>query len=88
MVRESDDRDEKRIVIDLADSPTVRIGSLDVGVAEGVIAFDVTGVIDDMEDGRLDELNDSKLRPVEVHFLVEDDSEATTEPARASDSEE
>lgn len=87
MERDSDEREDERIVIDLMDSATVRIGSLDVGVAEGVIAFDVTGVIEDPQDGRLDDLRDSRLRPVEVHFVVEDDG-GTTDRAVARDSEE
>ena len=63
---------EKRIVINFADTADLNIESLDVGVANGIIAFDITGTISNVPADRLDDLRNKELTPAELVFAVTD----------------
>ncbi|MFH5802114.1 hypothetical protein [Haladaptatus sp. CMAA 1911] len=59
-------------VVRLEEQPELELDTLDVGVEENVIAFDITGTIRDLDDNLLAELTDSTLRPTEIHFTTDE----------------
>lgn len=61
---------EERIIINFADTANLDIKTLDVGIADGVIAFDITGTVSDVPADRLDDLRDKELTPAELTFTV------------------
>lgn len=61
---------EERIIINFADTANLDIKILDVGIADGVIAFDITGTVSDVPADRLDDLRDKELTPAELMFTV------------------
>lgn len=61
---------EERIIINFADTANLDIKTLDVGIADGVIAFDITGTVSDVPADQLDDLRDKELTPAELTFTV------------------
>ena len=60
------------LVVHLEEQPELELDSLDVGVEEDVIAFDITGTIRDIDDDLLAELANETLRPTEIHFTTDE----------------
>lgn len=60
-------------VVHLEEQAELELDTLDVGVKEDVIAFDMTGTIRDIDNDLLTELADTTLRPTEIHFATADD---------------
>lgn len=63
---------EERIVINFADTANLDVETMDIGVADGVIAFDITGTISNVPADHLDDLRDKELTPRELTFAVTD----------------
>ncbi|WP_458191071.1 hypothetical protein [Haladaptatus sp. NG-WS-4] len=57
-------------MVRLDEQPELELDTLDVGVEQDVIAFDIPGTIRDIDDDLLAELADSTLRPTEIHFTT------------------
>ena len=66
------DDSTERIVIDFADTANLNLKTMDIGVADGVIAFDITGTISDVPGNQLDDLQDKELTPTELTLTVAD----------------
>ena len=60
------------IVVRLDEQTNIELDSLDVGVEQDVIAFDITGTIRDINDDLLAELTDTPLHPTEIHFTIDE----------------
>lgn len=65
---------QKRIVVDFTDTAELELESLDIGVADAVISFDISGRISNLPEDRLEELAGGELRPAELHLTVVDAS--------------
>lgn len=72
MPTDHDTDHDRRIVINLAESADLEIDVLDVGVADGVLAFDVSGRIENVPDGQLDDLAGATLEPSTLALTVAD----------------
>ena len=74
MTETHDDDTDARIVIDFEDAAELHLETVDVGVADGVISFDVSGTISNVDDQRLDDLAGATLSPAEIQFRVAEPS--------------
>ena len=63
---------DQRITINFDDTADLEIETLDIGVADGVLAFDITGRIANIPDDKLVSLQDKELEPAELTFTVAD----------------
>ena len=63
---------DRRIVTNLAEAADLEIDVLDVGVADGVLAFDISGRIENVPDGQLDDLTGTTLEPSTLALTVAD----------------
>lgn len=61
---------DDRVVINFAEAAQLELDSIDVGVADGVLSFDVTGRIHNLGEDHLESLVDRELQPAELHFTV------------------
>lgn len=59
----------KTVVVDVSQEGSVELESVDVGVADEVLSFDITGTVRVGGDG-LASVEGQSLRPVEVVFEV------------------
>jgi hypothetical protein len=59
-------------VVQLEEQPELELDTLDIGVEENLIAFDITGTIRDIDDDLLAELANETVRPTEIHFTTDD----------------
>ena len=58
------------IIVELDEGRGLDLHTIDVGVADDTIAFDVEGIIQGLEDSVLDDLRGKSLTPTEIHFEV------------------
>lgn len=72
MTENPDDTPNQRIVIDFTDTSELSIETLDIGVADDTIAFDITGTIEDIPEDTLSELGGAQLEPEQISFTVAD----------------
>ena len=70
MTETHDNHTNQRIVINFDDTTELEIESLDVGVADGVLSFDISGRIRNLADDQLDDLTGAELRRTELHLTV------------------
>jgi hypothetical protein len=59
-------------VVRLEDQPKLELDTLDVGIKEDAIAFDIIGTIRDIDDDLLAELANKTLQPTEIHFTTDE----------------
>lgn len=59
------------IIVSIRDENQIELESADVGVADGVLAFDISGTIRS-DAGDLDAVGDVSLIPTEVRFMSVD----------------
>jgi hypothetical protein len=59
-------------VVRLEEQPELELDTLDVGVEEDIIAFDMTGTIRDIDDDLLGELANETLQLTEIHFTTDE----------------
>lgn len=69
---ENHNTDSDRITINFDDTADLEIETLDIGVGDGVLAFDITGQIANIPDDKLVSLQDKNLEPTELVFTVTD----------------
>ena len=65
----NDTDDRQRIVIEFPPAG-LEIETLDVGVADDVLAFDISGRINNIPDEKLDALSGAQIEPTELHLTV------------------
>lgn len=60
------------IVIRFDDAVTLELDELDVGVADNVLSFEMSGRLKNMSADKLEALTEAELEPVEIHFAPTD----------------
>ncbi|RBI60084.1 hypothetical protein DMJ13_20710 [halophilic archaeon] len=58
------------IVIRFDDQTELELKSIDIGVEQDVLAFDISGTIQGLDDELLKELTGSSLKPTEIQFSM------------------
>ena len=60
----------EEIVVRLDEESEVELTDVDVGVADGVIAFDLTGIIRGVDETQMADFAKKDLVPTELHFSL------------------
>lgn len=70
MTNNHDNDSDQQLVINFADTADLEIATMDIGVTDGVIAFDISGKIENITDSQLDDLTGEDLKPAKLSLTV------------------